>query len=306
MIKYSVVVCSYNGANYISECLQSLANQSVPSSSYEIIVVNDGSTDNLEEKVSVFLQKYKNIKFISYKPNKGLSYARNIGWKNASGEFIFYTDDDAVPDADWIERLSAYYTDPNIAGVGGYPRAYFTNNIYTDYELAKCYLEYGKNAENLNKNYLGAGGLNMSFRKKVLEEVGGFDPIFKAVGDDADINFRIRQKGYKLITVASVTVKHRTPTNFKSFKQKKISRGKGEYLFAYKYGQKHIFFRSLIALFLALINIPSSLISGVKMARLINKPHLFFSLSCLFFCDKIFTKFGKLKKILNNEKSFAN
>lgn len=306
MIKYSVIVCSYNGANYISECLQSLVNQSVPNDSYEIIVVNDGSTDNLEEKVAVFLQKYKNIKFISYKPNKGLSFARNIGWKNASGDFIFYIDDDAVADPDWLERLSAYYTDSNIAGVGGYARAYFSNNIYTEYELAKCYLEYGKNAENLNKNNLGAGGLNMSFRKKVLEEVDGFDPIFKAVGDDADINFRIRQKGYKLVTVASITVRHRTPTNFRSFIQKKVGRGAGEYIFSYKYRQKHNFFRSLIGLFLALVNIPGSLINGVKMARLINKPRLFFSLSCLFFCDKIFTKFGKLKSALNNGKSFIN
>ena len=92
-VKLSIVVPMYNSEKYIVNCLYSLLNQEIPNENYEIIVVNDGSTDNGEKLVKKYKEKHSNIKIITVK-NGGQSYARNIGMDNAVGEYIFFVDSD--------------------------------------------------------------------------------------------------------------------------------------------------------------------------------------------------------------------
>ena len=92
-IKLSIVVPMYNSEKYIGNCLNSLLNQEIPSKNYEIIVVNDGSTDNGEQIVRDYQSKNDNIKVVTVK-NGGQSYARNIGIDSANGDYIFFVDSD--------------------------------------------------------------------------------------------------------------------------------------------------------------------------------------------------------------------
>lgn len=107
----SVVVCSYNGAATIRDCMEGLQRLEYPN--FEVIVVNDGSTDKLAEIVAEYP-----VTLIST-PNKGLSSARNTGLHRAQGEIVAYIDDDAYPDPHWLQYLAYAYRTTAHAGMGG-------------------------------------------------------------------------------------------------------------------------------------------------------------------------------------------
>lgn len=101
---FSIIVPAYNVENYIDRCIKSLINQDI--NDYEIIIVNDGSTDSTEEKIL----KWDNTKitFINKKSNTGLSDSRNLGLKNARGEYILFVDSDDYLEYNSLSNLKSY------------------------------------------------------------------------------------------------------------------------------------------------------------------------------------------------------
>ena len=106
MVKYSFIVPVYNTKKYLKKCLDSLIKQTFKD--FEIIIVNDGSTDNSMEIIEKYKNKYSNIKVIEQQ-NQGLSLARNNGVKKTSGEYILFIDSD-----DYIEKDLLKQIDKNI------------------------------------------------------------------------------------------------------------------------------------------------------------------------------------------------
>src|SRR3990170_270393 len=104
---FSVVICTYNRAHHLELCLQSVLSQTLKKSKYEIIIMDDGSTDGT---ISV-LKKYKKkvlipeIRFYSSK-NIGLAHSRNQSIKKARGQYLAFIDDDAKADRFWLENAS--------------------------------------------------------------------------------------------------------------------------------------------------------------------------------------------------------
>lgn len=96
--KLSIIVPMYNVEKYIEKCLLSTQQQDIPSTEYEVIVVNDGSPDKSKERAEAIAEKYTNIRVVS-RPNGGLSAARNTGIREAKGDYIMFLDSD-----DWIEE----------------------------------------------------------------------------------------------------------------------------------------------------------------------------------------------------------
>lgn len=101
-VKISIIVPVYNVEQYLEECLNSLINQTLIG--IEIIIVNDGSTDNSTFIINKYKNKYKNIKVINQK-NSGLSEARNTGIKNSTGKYLAFVDSDDYVDVDMFEKL---------------------------------------------------------------------------------------------------------------------------------------------------------------------------------------------------------
>jgi O-antigen biosynthesis protein len=187
--RVSVVVCAYNAERTMDRCLASLAELNYPD--YEVIVVNDGSRDRTLE----ITKGYGYCRIID-QPNKGLSVARNVGAEAATGEIVAYTDSDCVADPDWLTYLVAKMEASSLAACGGpnFPPP------EGDLVPAAVAVAPGGPTHVLISDEVAEhiAGCNMAFRREALLQLGGFDPIYRAAGDDVDICWRFQDAGYTI------------------------------------------------------------------------------------------------------------
>ena len=225
----SIVVCSYNGARTIQECLNGLLNVQYPN--FEVIIVNDGSTDNTKNIISRYPFRSINT------PNNGLSYARNIGGKEAKGKIIAYIDDDASPDPDWLLHLAIAYRTTNYAAIGGpniapLSAGFIEQCVDHSPGVPTHVLFTDRDAEHIP-------GCNLSVRKEVFDKIGGFDPQFRVAGDDVDFCWRIEEMGYKIGFSAAAMVWHHRRQTVKNYWKQQLGYGKAEALLERKWPQKY-------------------------------------------------------------------
>lgn len=222
--KVSVVVAAYNAARTLDDTLSSLKNLRYPDC--EVIVVNDGSRDATEAIAHRFP-----FQCIST-PNQGISAARNVGLQAATGEIVAYIDSDARADPYWLHYLAVTYMKFGVAGAGG-------PNIVPpeDNWVAKCVYRApgGPTQVMLNDQYAEhIPGCNMSFRKSALEEIGGFDPIFRMAADDVDICWRLLDAGHRIGFSPSAVVWHHRRPSVKAYWRQQVGYGLSESLLEQK------------------------------------------------------------------------
>jgi GT2 family glycosyltransferase len=227
--RVSVVVCSYNGAYTIRDCFEGLSKLDYPN--FEVIVVNDGSTDSTPAIAGQY-----GFRLISTE-NRGLSSARNAGLEAATGEIVAYLDDDAYPDPDWLKYLAATFITTECAGVGG-PNIPPPGNG----KIAECVanapggplhvLISDREAEHIP-------GCNMAFRRECLKAIGGFDPQFRAAGDDVDLCWRIQQRGWWLAFHPAAMVWHFRRNSVRNYWRQQKGYGKAEALLEEKWPEKY-------------------------------------------------------------------
>ena len=225
----SVVVCTYNGQRTIRNCLDGLQKLEYPN--YEVIVVNDGSTD----KTGAIAKEY-GFRVITTE-NRGLSSARNTGMHAAKGEIVAYIDDDARPDPHWLTYLAATFLTTSHVGVGG-------PNLPPpdDGPVADCVanapggpvhvLLTDREAEHIP-------GCNMAFRKWALQEIGGFDTQFRIAGDDVDVCWRLQQKGWTLGFSPAAMVWHHRRNSVMAYLKQQLNYGKAEAVLERKWPEKY-------------------------------------------------------------------
>ena len=179
-VRISAVVCTLNRAAYLAKAVESLVNQTCPKDHYEIIVVDNGSTDNTREVVEQFSQ-HARIKYV-YEPTEGLCQARNTGWQAAGGKYVAYLDDDAIAHPQWLETmLKAFETvKPAPASAGGSVVPIWESERpewLTDRMLAAyAIVDWGNHARFLRpldrEHHVGC---NVAYSREVLQECGGFN-----------------------------------------------------------------------------------------------------------------------------------
>ena len=186
----SVVVASYNGARTLEACLTSLQRLNYPA--YEVILVDDGSTDETPELAA----KYPNVRCIRHSVNLGLSVARNTGIEASVGEIVAFTDADCRPDEDWLHYLIGDLLNSQFAGIGGHNLL----PIEDSWIAAAVMVSPGGPAHVMLTDRVAEHipGCNMAFYKWALMEIGSFDPLFRKAGDDVDICWRLQQRGYQI------------------------------------------------------------------------------------------------------------
>ncbi len=230
---FSVVVCTYNGKRTIGECLEGISRIEYPY--LEVIVVNDGSDDASSSITSEIANKY-GFKLIKTE-NRGLGNARNTGIEAATGEIITFIDDDAYPDPHWLTYLASEFMKTKHVGIGG-------PNIppKKDGNIAECIANSPGNPIHVlisDQEAEHIAGCNMAFRKSVLEEVGGFDNKFRIAGDDVDVCWRLRERGYTLGFSPAAVVWHHPRNSVLRYLKQQFNYGKAETLLEKKWPDKY-------------------------------------------------------------------
>src|SRR6266571_3747681 len=229
--RVSVVVCSYNGAATVHDTLEGLRNLDYPD--FEVIVVNDGSTDSTPDIVS----EYPSVKLVTTE-NRGLSKARNTGIETADGDLVAFIDDDAYPDSLWLKYLVLSLSEEeNCVGVGG-------PNLPPPSEdwriVAMGHAPGGPNPVLVSdRSAEHIPGCNMLFRKEALVEVKGFDPQFRTAGDDVDLCWRLIDKGGRIAYSQSAVVWHHRRSSTRRYWKQQVGYGKAEALLEKKWPNKY-------------------------------------------------------------------
>lgn len=211
----SIVIPAYNAEALISKCLNALENQSIDPSEYEIIVVDDGSTDDTANVV----QSFENVKLIKQN-NQGPAAARNNGALNAQGDIILFTDSDCVPRNNWVEEMiHPFELESDLVGVKG---VYITEQE----ELAARFVqaEYEDKYDVLKKEkYIDfVDTYSAGFKRDVFLHFNGYDTSFPvACAEDVELSFRMAAKGCKIVFNPNAVVCHTHPDSYFTYFKKK-------------------------------------------------------------------------------------
>ncbi|MFH1402873.1 MAG: glycosyltransferase [Candidatus Altiarchaeota archaeon] len=222
--KVSIILPAYNEEEGILPALISLSNITYPKDLYEVIVVNDGSSDNTSALVKEFISqnRFLNIVFIDRVENQGKSYSLNEAIRRASGELIACMDGDSLVKPDILSQTVGYFSDPKMGSVSvrvnvREPKNFLEKVIDVEYVVGLSISL--KILSFLNIMHVTPGPFSI-YRKSVLTELGGFDET--NITEDLEIAFRIQKAGYKLSFCLSTSVSTIVPSSIKSlFKQRK-------------------------------------------------------------------------------------
>ncbi|UCC39474.1 MAG: glycosyltransferase family 2 protein [Candidatus Aminicenantes bacterium] len=204
--KVSFIVVNWNGEKTLTECLDSILAQTYKNN--ELILVDNHSTDHSLELVK---EKYDIDKLITLKRNYGYAKANNMGFKHANGEYVALINNDAVLEKNWLEKAIDVFLRDKYKKVGSVA----TKNInYHQRNLIDTagveYLGFGagwdyknlpvdSNEVKRKKEVFGACATAALYRKKIIDEIGLFDPRYFIYFEDTELAFRLRLFGYGCI-----------------------------------------------------------------------------------------------------------
>lgn len=212
-MQVSIVINTYNRLKSLPVALEAIRQLRYPN--VEVVVVDGPSDDGTMDYLQTFWKG--RIKICSC-PEANLSKSRNIGILNASGDIVCFTDDDGIPEPDWIDRLVKAYENPRVAAAGGWVR----NHTGVDYQTKHIISSRASTSEVMIEDakdvpdstpfadkFPGLIGVNSSFRRSHLMEVGGFDEEYAYFLDETDVLVRLVDAGYQIAMVPEAEVHHK-------------------------------------------------------------------------------------------------
>lgn len=192
-MEVSVIVIVYNEQGFIKKCLSSILNQTFID--FELLVIDDNSTDNSAYIINSIHDK--RICYIRNDKNYGRTRSRNIGLKNATGKYIFFTDSDCAPIKYWLEEGLKIFKQKGCVGVRG----------ITFYATARTTIADRIIEDPLSRYY---GTNNIAYTKEVLDKVCGFNQAYNSAHEDLDIALRIMKYGGIIFTEDMVVIHKQT------------------------------------------------------------------------------------------------
>lgn len=210
----SIIVPTFNGASRIGNCLDSLQRQ-VAGRDVEILVIDDGSTDNTAEVAG----RYGGVRVIS-QANAGPAAARNRGAMESRGAIILFTDDDCVPLPDWLSAMLEPFGDAEVVGAKGVYRtrqtAIVARFVQIEYED-----RYRRMARHSSIDFVDT--YSAGFRRDRFLEIGGYDTSFPvACAEDIELSYRMSARGWAMKFVPAAVVYHTHPDTLSRYLKKKF------------------------------------------------------------------------------------
>lgn len=204
----SVIVPTYNRAASLDRLLDALDSQCVAPERFEVVVVDDGSTDHTPE----VLRGRRHVSSVR-QVNQGPGAARNHGVLESTSPLIVFVDDDCVPEEDWLQRLieADDAAGPQVAGFGG-RIAPLHRSFLADFVQGERLVDHSPlDGDPAGLRYIVTA--NAAFRRTQFRSVGGFDRAMSEAGEDVDLSLRLRALGHRLVRVPDATVRHAHPTS---------------------------------------------------------------------------------------------
>jgi glucosyl-dolichyl phosphate glucuronosyltransferase len=216
----SIIVCTYNRADSLRDTLHALNKQQIRNTpcDWEVIVIDNNSNDHTRQVVEDLQREWTKLRY-SFEEMQGLSYARNHGIACARGEIILFTDDDVLPDPDWLETTLSGMEHYKADACGGFiapiwempPPLWLTERFYGFLAIkTDCTDDYP-----ITDSSQAPFGANMAFRKSVFQKVGLFDTErgrkgnVLASGEDGELFQRILSAGLPAVFLGRSRVYHK-------------------------------------------------------------------------------------------------
>ncbi|MBU1130207.1 glycosyltransferase [Patescibacteria group bacterium] len=227
---FSIIISTYNGSKKIEKCLISIFNQNFPKNKFEVIVVDDGSTDDITAKVANYPAN-----LYHHEVNKGIATARNTGLSKANGKIVICIDDDCVVNQNFLNKIEKKYKDTNVMGVATNLITSNNNSLINKYFSSIWYgvatptqknkktildriLWYYQNCPwNSERNGYFDGAVMCdvpaacsSYRKELLNEIRGWDTKLINSSEDNDLSIRMinKYKGMRIVLCKEALVTH--------------------------------------------------------------------------------------------------
>lgn len=227
-IRASVVIATYNRWDMLAQCLSALAGQAFEGT-YEVVVVDDGSSDGTEAMVAGLTPGYPVPLVYFRQQNRGVAAARNAGLARARGAVIAFLDDDHVATRTWLRDICRALEDPGVGGVSGRGRAVAGPALISRY-LRFHRAHEAPQIEGGEVLYLVTG--NSAFQREAVERAGPFDERFASFfrgvapgGEDTEFSMRIRRAGYRLAYDPSAITDHHQKTSFRTVMKERFNFG---------------------------------------------------------------------------------
>ncbi len=219
VLDISVIVVCFNEEANIGPCLESLLRQSYPIERCEIIAVDGGSRDRTAAIIQGFADAHDHVRLV-VEPRKGTAIGRNAGVEAARHPHIAFIDADCEAPSDWLQRLAGHYAeqrrlDPQVVAVGGGNVPPPDGNAFVqavglalDSFAGSFNSAQGRQFEETREvNSLAT--LNVLYDKAAIRDIGAFDVSLVSEAEDADLNYRLREKGHRFIFIPGLPVLHK-------------------------------------------------------------------------------------------------
>jgi glycosyltransferase involved in cell wall biosynthesis len=222
MINLSLIIPLFNRPQEIRELLQSLVLQS--NSNFEIIIVEDGSSQKSDLIINEFKDKLR-IQYF-FKENSGPGLSRNYGSERANGDYLIFLDSDCIIPPDYIAKVQAFLKSNYVDAFGGPDKAdasFTPIQKAINYSMTSLFTTGGirGNAKSVEKFH--PRSFNMGYSKIVFEATGGFSGM--RFGEDIDMSIRLHEKGFSTALIVDAFVYHKRRTNFKLFYKQVFNSG---------------------------------------------------------------------------------
>jgi mycofactocin system glycosyltransferase len=221
----SIIIPVMNRAEELRRCLTSLTQISYPQEKLQIIVVDDGSVDDSP----LVARRFGALLVPSGGTGRGPAAARNVGASMASGEILAFIDSDCTASEEWLRELIPAFCNPALAAVGGQVDGMRTESPVDRYEAVMSSLSLG------SRERIGNGGsdtfylpsCNLLVRRSAFRDAGGFKDSMH-VGEDVDLTWRLRDKGWSICYLPAGNVLHEHRSSIRSFMSRRFDYGTSE------------------------------------------------------------------------------